>query len=50
MEARLSEISLLGVSGRGEIRGTTTAPPPSTKASKQIAKQQAISNNDVINR
>lgn len=50
MKTKLSENSLFGASGRGEIMGATAGPPP-TKASKQAkAKQQALSKHDVINR
>lgn len=49
MKTKFSENSLFGASGRGEIMGATAGPPP-TKASKQKAKQQALSKHDVINR
>lgn len=41
MKTKLSENSLFGASGRGEIMGATAGPPP-TKASKQ-AKSKATS-------
>lgn len=51
MKIKLSEISLFGVSGLGEIGGGgVTTGPPQTKGSKQKTNQQAISTHDEINR
>lgn len=47
MKTKLSENSLFGDSGRGEVRGATAGLPP-TKASKQKAKQQTIGKHNII--
>lgn len=50
MKTKLSENSLFGASGRGEIMGAHQGRPQQKQASKQKAKQQALSKDDVINR